>query len=242
MSSSTKSRRSALKMSASTTQKRVRHASKSPEKLVFEKEFEDSDVPLLWSKNPKKFDEVIYDELEEEFKENNPFDIKTKSETNKMSPKKKEEYESSYDRYKKLLKIYKEQHYKKKRTDILGKENSRRANKEAHYYKIKNFDKIPLQPKKSRRHLVSAPAKQQFPEKSTDPANAIELRRSDPLPARKFEPRVKQVVSDIRNEKKPIPKKQGGLSSFFSSATSFFSGNKTVGGRHKHKRSTQKRK
>jgi hypothetical protein len=208
MSSSNKSRRSALKKSAAgTTQKRVKHASKSPEKIVFEKDFEDVDVPLLWAKDPKQFDEVIYDELEEKFKEDNPFDIKTKSEIDKMNDSKKEEYESAYDRYKKLLKVYKMQHYKQKRAEILGKENSRRATKEAHYYKIKNFDNIPLQPKKSRRHAASAPAKQPFPEKSTDPANAIELRRSAPVPARKFEPRVKQVVSDIRNERKPLPKR-----------------------------------
>jgi hypothetical protein len=242
MSSSTKSHRSALKKGTTTTQKRVRHSSASPEKLVFEKEFEDSDVPLLWTKNPKQFDEVIYDELEEEFKENNPFTVKNKSETDNMSPKKKEEYELSYDRYKKLLKVYKKQHYKEKRMDIGRRENSRRANKESHYYKIKNFDKIPVQPKKSRRSGASKQAKQPFPEKSTDPTNAIEVRRSEPVPTKKIEPRVKPIISDVRSEKKPVFKKQGGLSGFFSSATSFFSGNKTVGGKHKHKRSTQKRK
>jgi hypothetical protein len=238
MSSSNKSRKSSLRTGSSTTQKKqVRHSSKSPERLVFEKEFEEGDKPLLWAMHSKKLDDIVYEDLQDDFdKEYNkdkehPFKIKSKTDIDKMSPSTKTRYEEQYKDYKTNLDAYMTENAIKKRNDIVKNEQRRRAHKQSHYLKIKRVDKIPLLPIKSRRHSVVIKPKA-FPEKSSDPQNAINVRKSEPVP-RKYEPKAKDIVMNIRNEKKSTPKKEGTFSGVVKSIRSFFSGNKTVGGRRR---------
>jgi hypothetical protein len=233
------SRRSSLKSSTKGTQKKVNFRPSPPHrKETGDKEYEGeiavAELDNLWSLHNKNMNTVIVDQLEDDFLEKHPFEIKNKSEFNKLEPKEQEDYKKKIEEHKSKMKTYIKDNYAKKKQEMKSHSVSKEAARAAHYYRLNKIDKVPVTHKKLNTTIKSIP-KLNVKVSPRSPNDVIQVRRAVPVP-RSLE------RTSLENERQRLARRNQS-SGLFSRLTErvrkLFGSNKTIGGRKSHR--TQKR-